>query len=152
MEGRGDPLTCSVCLGCKGAERLSIGGGGNRAPQNGGGGGVWEKGSIDRTINQLRGNLALKAPKIFWRIKNGQIFCPKYTASDDFSEPPRRTDSKNPIFILCRFLGLGHLRGPGVSLGRILGARQLSPFWGGFWHQALAIGSVSLWRLLASRP
>ena len=42
-------------------------------------------------------------------------------ANNDCSEPPQRADSKNPIFIFCRILGPCHLRGPGVSLGRILG-------------------------------
>ena len=57
------------------------------------------------------------------------FFFTKYMANDDFLEPPRRADSKNPIFIFCR-LGLGHLRGPGsVSVG-FWGSRQLSPFWG----------------------
>ena len=51
-------------------------------------------------------------------------------ANDDFSEPPRCADSKNPIFIFCRFLGLGHLRGPGVSLGRILGVLSIEPYLG----------------------
>ena len=58
-------------------------------------------------------------------------FFAKYMANDDFSKPPRRADSTNPIFIFCRILGPGHLRGPGVSLGKILGARQLSPFFEG---------------------
>ena len=57
------------------------------------------------------------------------FFFTKYVAND-FSEPPRRADSKNPTFVFGRFLGLGHLQGPGVNLGRILGSRQLSPFWG----------------------
>ena len=64
-------------------------------------------------------------------IKVGQFFPTKFMANDDFSEPPRRTDSKNPIFIFCRFLGPGHLRGPGVSLGRILGVPSIEPFGGG---------------------
>ena len=59
-----------------------------------------------------------------------KIFFTKYMADDDFSEPPRRADSKNPIFIFCRFLGLGHLRGPAVSLVRILGIPSMEPFWG----------------------
>ena len=58
---------------------------------------------------------------------------PKSMADDDLSEPPRRADSKNPIFIFCLILGLGHLRGPGVSLGRILGVPSIEPLlgWGG---------------------
>ena len=51
-------------------------------------------------------------------------------ATDDFSEPPRRADSKNPIFIFCRFLGLGHLRGPGISLVWILGVPSVEPLLG----------------------
>ena len=51
-------------------------------------------------------------------------------ANDDFSEPPWRADSKNPIFIFGQFLGLGHLRGPGVRLGRILGVLSIEPFLG----------------------
>ena len=51
-------------------------------------------------------------------------------ANDDFSEPPRRADSKNLTFIFCPILGLGHLRGPGVSLGRILGVLSIEPFLG----------------------
>ena len=52
-------------------------------------------------------------------------------ANDDFSEPPRRADSKNPIFFFSRFLGLGHLQGLGVRLGRIWGVLSLEPFLGG---------------------
>ena len=51
-------------------------------------------------------------------------------ANDDFSEPPRRADSENPIFTFGRFLGPCHLRGRGVSLGRILGVLSMSHFWG----------------------
>ena len=51
-------------------------------------------------------------------------------ANDDFSEPPQRADSKNPIFIFCRILGPGHLRGLGFSVGRILGGPSIEPFLG----------------------
>ena len=51
-------------------------------------------------------------------------------ANDDFSEPPRHADSKNPIFFFSRFLGLGHLQGLGVRLGRILGVLSIEPFLG----------------------
>ena len=37
---------------------------------------------------------------------------------------------KIPFSFFSRFLGLGHLQGLGVRLGRILGSCQLSPFWG----------------------
>ena len=60
----------------------------------------------------------------FLTIENGQFLPPPNTKQmEDFSEPPRRTDSKNPIFFFffCRISGLGHLQGLGVSLGRILG-------------------------------
>ena len=51
------------------------------------GGGVWGKGSIDRTINQLLWTLAPKAPKVFLSSNNEQVFFTKYMANDDFSEP-----------------------------------------------------------------
>ena len=59
------------------------------------------------------------------------FFFTKYMANDDFSEPPRRADSKNPFFIFCRFWGLGHLRGPGVRLGSFLGVPSIEPPLGG---------------------
>ena len=34
-------------------------------------------------------------------------------------------------FFLCRILGPGHLRGPGVSQGRIFGDPSIEPFIGG---------------------
>ena len=52
-------------------------------------------------------------------------------ANDDFSEPPRRADSKNAISFFSRFLGLGHHQGLGVRLGRILGVLSIEPFLGG---------------------
>ena len=61
-------------------------------------------------------------------------------ANDDFSEPPRHADSKNPIFIFCRIWGPGHPRGPGVSLGRILGGLSVAPIFlggGGSTHRAV---------------
>ena len=64
-------------------------------------------------------------------IEIGRFFFTKSMANDDFSEPPRRADSKKPIFFFPRFLRLGHLRGPGVSLGRILGVLSIEPFFGG---------------------
>ena len=51
-------------------------------------------------------------------------------ANDDFSELLRRADSKNPIFFFSRFLGLGHLQGLGVSLGRIWEVLSIEPFLG----------------------
>ena len=106
----------------QGQAGFQLGGGVNRGPQNGGGG------SGKRA--QLTGP-SISHYELWWRRRrNGQFFFTKYMANDDFSEPPRRTDSTNPIFTFCRFLGLGHLRGPGVSLGRISGPRQLSPFLG----------------------
>ena len=97
---------------------LGGGGGGlNRAPKN------WGFGKRAQLTGALISYYELwpKAPKIFSSIKICFFFFTKYMANDDFSEPPRRADSKNPIFIFCPFLGLGHLRGPGFSLGRISG-------------------------------
>ena len=75
--------------------------------------------------------MAPKALKIFLSTTKKLVdFFTKYMANDDFSEPPRRADSKNPIFSFSRFFGLGHLRGPGVSLGRILGVLSIEPLLG----------------------
>ena len=67
-------------------------------------------------------------------------FPTKCMADDNFSEAPRRADFKNPIFIafFCRFLDLGHLRGPAVSLGRILGAPSIEPLGGGPGQRAVS--------------
>ena len=70
------------------------------------------------------------AEKFFRALKLVDFFFTKCMANDDFSEPPRRADSKNPIFFFSRFLGLGHLRGPGVRLGGILGVLSIEPFLG----------------------
>ena len=51
-------------------------------------------------------------------------------ANDYFCEPPRRANSKNPIFFFSRFLGLGHLQGLGLDSVGFWGSCQLSPFWG----------------------
>ena len=60
-----------------------------------------------------------------------KFFFTKSMANDDFSEAPQRADSKNPIFIFLPILGLGHLRGSGVSLVRIWGVPSIEPLWGG---------------------
>ena len=71
-----------------------------------------------------------KCRKKFSALKMVNFYFTKYMANDDFSEPPQRTDPKNPIFICCRILGPGHLRGLGVSLGRLLEGPSIEPFWG----------------------
>ena len=68
------------------------------------------------------------APKIFLSIKIDRFLFTKYMADDDFSEPPRRADSKNPIFIFWVWV-TSEAQGS-VSVG-FWGSRQLSPFLGG---------------------
>ena len=82
---------------------------------------------------QLTG-LLISQSKDFWALKMVTFFATKST-TDDFSEPPRRADSKSPIFIFCRILGLGHLRAPRVGLCWILGPPSIEPFWGGGFGQ-----------------
>ena len=114
----GLPLTVPQAH-CWGSWVFNSGGGGiDRAPQNLGSGGHQEKGSIDRAINH---ELWCRRRRIFfWALKMVKFFFTKYTANDDFSEPPQRADSKNAIFSFSRIFlgGQGHLRAPGVSLGR----------------------------------
>ena len=83
-------------------------------------------------------------------------------ANDGFSEPPRRADSNTSLFTFCRISGPGHLQGPGVSLGRILGGLSIEPFLGGFgtrpWWLALSACGGAYWPLafepsaMTSRP
>ena len=81
-------------------------------------------------------NSGAKGAELFLRtLKMVILFSPtKYVANDDFSEPPRRADSRNYIFIFFLpifFFWSGSPPGPGVSLGRISqGGRQLSFFLG----------------------
>ena len=61
------------------------------------------------------------------------FFFTKHMANDDFSEPPRRADPQNSIFIFYRILGAGHLRVEGSVAVRIRGGggHQWSPLRGG---------------------
>ena len=68
----------------------------------------------------------------FLTIENGQFSPPPNTwQMMTFLNPLDALIPKIPCSFFCRISGPGHLRGPGVSLGRILGVRQLSQFWGG---------------------
>ena len=61
------------------------------------------------------------------------FFSPKYMANDDFSEPPRRADSKNPNFLFFPdfWVRVTSEARESVSVG-FWGSCQLSPFfWGG---------------------
>ena len=80
-------------------------------PQKPGGGG-WEKGSIDRTINQI-----MKSGADFFHHLQWSILPMKSKANDDFSEPPRHAASESPFFIFAEF------RVRAWGLGRILGPR-----------------------------
>ena len=89
----------------------------------GGGGGGWKRAQLTGPLISYNGLWRQRQPEFFSALKiSSIIFSAKYMANDDFSKTPRRADSTNLIFIFfCRILGPGHLRGPGVSLGRILG-------------------------------
>ena len=63
-------------------------------------------------------------------IKIGRFFFTKYMANDDFSEPPRRTGSKNPIFFFPDFGVWVTSKAWGSDSVRFWGSYQLSPFWG----------------------
>ena len=104
-------------------------------PLGGGGGGQWRlpkiegrsgKGPNQQDHSSVIMNSGAKGAENFLSIGNGQNFLNKYMANDGFSEPPRRADSKNSIFIF----GPGHLRGPGVRHGRICGGPLIAPFLG----------------------
>ena len=69
------------------------------------------------------------ALKIFLSTKRFFFFT-KYMANDSFSEPPRRADSKNPIFFFSRFWVWVTSKAWGSDLVGFWGSCQLSPFWG----------------------
>ena len=83
--------TLVACMLRKSGFQLQTGGRVNRAPQTAEtGGGVWEKGSIDRTIHYEL--WCQRRRTFFLRIENGQIFFTKCMANDDFSESPRHAE------------------------------------------------------------
>ena len=61
-------------------------------------------------------------------LKMVKFFFTKYMANDDRFEPDALIPKIHAF--ICQTLGPGHLRGPGVSLGRILGGPSIEPFWG----------------------
>ena len=70
-------------------------------------------------------------------IANGQFFPPPNPwQMMTVLNPLDALIPKNPFsFFFGRIQGPGHLRGPGVSLGRILGRPSIEPFWGGWSRQ-----------------
>ena len=72
------------------------------------------------------------AENFFRALKLGNFFSPNIWQTMTSLNPLDALIPKVPFSLFCRFLGLGHLRGPGVSIGRISGSCQLSLFfWGG---------------------
>ena len=106
--------------GPEGPSSAHRGGVGRGEHQNWGGGGVG-KGLNWQNHSSVVINSGTEGAKYFSALKMVENFFTKYIANDDFSEPPQHADSKNPVFIFRRILGLGHLRGLEVSLGRIGG-------------------------------
>ena len=78
------------------------------------------------------------AEKFFEHWTWSILFSTKYMANDDFSEPPRRANSQILIFIFCRILGPGHLRGPGSASVGFWGRRQSSFLGGGASQRAVS--------------
>ena len=89
-------------------------GGSIESPKNGPKGGFGKR-ALDRTIDQLLWALVLKAPKMVLALKMVKFFFTKYMANDDFSEPPRRADSENPIVIFLPNFWSGSPPGPGCQ-------------------------------------
>ena len=124
----------SACLpvgGGGGGDGFSIEGGGvNRAPQNWGRGGVWKNAQLTGPLVSYYELWCRRRRKFFSALKMVKFFFTNYLANDDFSEPPRRTDSKIPFsfFAGSRVWVTSEARGS-VSVG-FWGSRQLSPFWG----------------------
>ena len=75
-----------------------------------------------------------KGAEIFFlTIKNGPIFFTKCMANGDFSETPRRTDSKDPIFF---FFAIFWARVTSEAQGSVSvgfgGSHQIEPLFGGW--------------------
>ena len=114
---RKSPTLQVTCWGRRAFTCAARGGGGvNRAPQNWGGGGLG------------KGPGPLISDYEVWRQRRRKIFPPNPWQMMTCLNPLDALIPKIPFSVFCRYLGPGHLRGLGVSLGRILGARQLSPF------------------------
>ena len=64
-------------------------------------------------------------------LKMVKIFSPNIWQMMTFLNSLDALIPKIPFSFFCRFLGLGHLRGPGVSLVRILGFPSIELF---FWR------------------
>ena len=74
------------------------------------------------------------ADNVFEHLKWSISLPTKSMANDDFSEPPQRADSKNPIFIFAEF----RVRATSGAWGSVsggfwagAGAASIEPFWGG---------------------
>ena len=107
------------------------GGGVNRAPPKTGGGGVGKRAQLTGPVISDY-ELWRQRRRKFFAHRKWSIFSRTKCMPNDLSEPPRRADSNNPIFIFFfpNFRS-GPLWGPGVSLGRILGGPSIEPLFGG---------------------
>ena len=112
-------LSCAhlCCVWAYLGTRVSVpGGGGVNGPPKLGGGRFGKRAQLTGPL------ISYHKRKIFLSIKNGQMIFAKYMANDDFSEPPRRADSRNPIFGPVTPVAWGFL-----SVG-FWGAHQFSSF------------------------
>ena len=128
------PLYCCVeAWGSRGFHFCWGGGGGvDRAPQYWGGGRVGKRAQLTEPLISYYEFWCQRRQKFFSALKMVNFFSHQIQmANDDFSETPRCADSKNPIFIFCQILVPGHLRGPGVSHGRIFRGLSTEPLFGG---------------------
>ena len=110
------------------------GGGLNRAPITGGGSG--KRAQLTGPSISYHKLWCQRPRKFFSAFKMVKLFFTKSMANDDFSEPPRRADSKNPIFILLPDFGSRSPPRPGGQSPYDFwgGGRQLSSF--GFFFSA----------------
>ena len=107
-----------------------MGGGGSiGAPQNWGG--VWEKGSIDRSLISYYELWRRRRRNFFLSIKNGQFFSPNLWPVMDFLNPLDALFRKIPFSFFADFwVWVTSEAWGSVSVG-FWGSLQLSPFSGG---------------------
>ena len=90
-----------------GSRAVNWGGGGSIEPPKTEGGGSGKRAQLTGPLISYYELWRQRRRKFFCALKMVNFFFTKYIPNDDFSEPPSRTDSKNPIFIFLSIVGSG---------------------------------------------
>ena len=91
------------------------GGGGQQSPPKLGGGESGKRAQLTSPLISYYKLWRQRCQKFLCALKMVKFFSTKYMANDDFSETPRRADSKNRIFFFLPFFRSGSPPRPGVQ-------------------------------------